>query len=153
MDLADTMRQAVERDMSAEDANTVSQLSSRWLPDRELTVYTAEWARTSFQGGLNWYRVQTQPEIASDIQTWSGSRISVPTVFIAGKKDWGTYQEPGAVEAMEQGKSVKDGCYMGTVLVEGAGHWVNQEQPEKCVEEILKVVRRVESNEGKESRL
>ena len=152
MDLADNMRQAVERDMSIEDPNTVSKLSSRWLPDPELAVYTSEWARTTFQGGLNWYRVQTQPEIASDIQTWSGSKISVPTVFVAGEKDWGTYQEPGAVEAMEQGKSVSEGCYNGTVLVEGAGHWVNQEQPERCVEEIMKVVKEVEGD-GKESRL
>jgi len=30
--------------------------------------------------------------------------------------------------------------YKGTVLVEGAGHWVNQEQPERCVEEVLKLI-------------
>ena len=155
MDHADTMREAVARDMSAEFPETVAKLSSRWLPDNELSVYASEWGRTSFQGGLNWYRVQTQPDIAADIQTWSGSKTSVPTVFVAGKKDWGTYQEPGAVEAMEQGKSVKEGCYKGTVLVDGAGHWVNQEQPERCVQEIMKIVREVEGidENERESRL
>jgi len=41
---------------------------------------------------------------------------------------------------MEQGKSVKQGLYKGTVLVQGAGHWVNQEQPESCVKEILSLI-------------
>lgn len=139
MDLADTMRQAVARDMAEEDPEVVSSRSSRWLPDCELSVYVNEWARTSFQGGLNWYRLQTLPQIASDVEAWSGAKISVPTVFVAGKSDWGTFQEPGALEAMEQAKSVREGMYRGTVLVEGGGHWVNQEQPERCVDEILRI--------------
>ncbi|KAI1613976.1 microsomal epoxide hydrolase [Exophiala viscosa] len=141
MDQDDTMRQGVARDMRDEDAKVVAERSSRWLPDHELAVYAKEYARTTFQGGLNWYRVQTQPNIAAEIMAWSGAKISVPTVFIAGKSDWGTYQEPGAIEAMEQGKSVQKQMYKGTVLVEGAGHWVNQEQPERCVEEILKLIK------------
>ena len=139
MDLDDNMRQGVARDMAEEDAQVVSKRSNRWLPDNELAIYVDEWGRTSFLGGLNWYRVQTQPAIASDGIAWAGASVSVPTVFVAGKSDWGTYQEPGAVEAMEEGKSVKMGSYRGTVLVDGAGHWVNQEQPGKCVEWILKL--------------
>ncbi|KIX09514.1 uncharacterized protein Z518_00594 [Rhinocladiella mackenziei CBS 650.93] len=140
MDLADNMREAVARDMVMEDPQLVASRSSRWLPDHELAVYVEEWGRTSFQGGLNWYRIQTRPDLASDMEAWSGAKITIPTLFVSGKSDWGTYQEPGAVEAMEQGKSVREGMYRGTVLVEGAGHWVNQEQPERCVEEILKMV-------------
>jgi pimeloyl-ACP methyl ester carboxylesterase len=105
-----------------------------------LAVYAGEYGRTSFQGGLNWYRIQTQPDIAGEMEVWSGAKISVPTVFVAGKRDWGTFQEPGAVEAMEQAKSVKSGMYKGTVLVDGAGHWVNQEQPERCVQEVLRLI-------------
>jgi len=144
MDYPDTMRQAVARDMSLEDPELIATRSARWLPDHELSVYVSEYTRTTFQGGLNWYRIQTQPAIASDEGIWSGAQIGVPTVFVAGKSDWGTFQEPGAVEAMEQGRSVRQGCYRGTVLVEGAGHWVNQERPERCVEEILRLVREVD---------
>ena len=144
MDLEDNMRQAIARDMANEAPEVVASRSDRWLPDNELAVYVDEWGRTYFQGGLNWYRIQTQPEIASDVQAWSGAKISVPTVFVSGRKDWGTFQEPGAVEAMEAGKSVKQGSYRGTVLVDGAGHWVNQEQPERCVQEILRLVKEVE---------
>ncbi|KAL6243354.1 hypothetical protein RBB50_009906 [Rhinocladiella similis] len=140
MDLGDTMREAVTRDMASEDPGVVSARAGRWLPDPELAVYVGEWARTTFQGGLNWYRIQTVREIASEMMLWSGAKLAVPTVFVAGSRDWGTYQEPGAVEAMETGKSVKEGLYRGTVLVEGAGHWVNQEQPARCVEEILRVI-------------
>ena len=148
MDLEDNMRQAVARDMAKEDPQVVASRWSRWLPDNDLAIYVHEWARTSFQGGLNWYRIQTQPEIASDVQAWSGAKVSVPTVFVSGKQDWGTWQEPGAVEAMENGKSVKHGCYRGTVLVDGAGHWVNQEQSERCVQQIFKMVKEVDGEAG-----
>ncbi|KIW20604.1 hypothetical protein PV08_01179 [Exophiala spinifera] len=140
MDLADTMREAVARDMASEDPDVVTARAGRWLPDPELAVYADEWARTTFQGGLNWYRIQTVREIAAEMTLWSGAKLSVPTVFVSGSKDWGTFQEPGAVEAMETGKSVKGGMYRGTVLVDGAGHWVNQEQPARCVEEILGLI-------------
>ncbi|KIW38318.1 uncharacterized protein PV06_09293 [Exophiala oligosperma] len=140
MDLADTMREAVARDMASEDPGTVANRAGRWLPDPELAVYVGEWGRTTFQGGLNWYRIQTSPEIAGEMTLWSGAKLAVPTVFVGGKSDWGTYQEPGAVEAMETNKSVEPGMYRGTVLVDGAGHWVNQEQPERCVEEILRMI-------------
>ena len=144
MDLTGSMRDNIALDMSLENPAEVSRKSARWLPNTDLSIYVAEYTRTTFLGGLNWYRVQTQPLIASDTAVYAGLKISVPTVFIAGKRDWGTYQEPGAVEAMEQGKSVDRKCYRGTVLVEGAGHWVNQEQPGRCVEEILRLVGEVE---------
>jgi pimeloyl-ACP methyl ester carboxylesterase len=50
----------------------------------------------------------------------------VPSCFIAGKSDWGLYQMPGALEKMQ-----KSACtdMRGVHLVEGAGHWVQQEQP------------------------
>jgi pimeloyl-ACP methyl ester carboxylesterase len=131
--------------MVNEDAKLVAERSARWLPDHELEVYADEWGRTTFQGGLNWYRLMTRPELYADTEAWSGAKISVPTIFVAGKKDWGTFQEPGAVEAMEQGESVREGMYRGTVLVEGAGHWVNQEQPQRCLDEILRVTKETES--------
>ncbi|KAK5192833.1 hypothetical protein LTR47_010376 [Exophiala xenobiotica] len=140
MDKDDDMRRAIARDMADEDPNVVAERSRRWLPDDELAVYAGEYGRTSFQGGLNWYRIQTQPDIAGEMEVWSGAKISVPTVFVAGKRDWGTFQEPGAVEATEQAKSVKSGMYKGTVLVDGAGHWVNQERPERCVQEVLRLI-------------
>ena len=64
--------------------------------------------------------------VLPELQTWSGRTIDVPSAFISGKQDWGTYQRPGVFEAM-QTKACTNmiGCH----LVDGAGHWVQQEQP------------------------
>jgi pimeloyl-ACP methyl ester carboxylesterase len=56
----------------------------------------------------------------------SGRTIDVPSLFIAGKSDWGTYQIPGALERM---RDVICTRMTGVHLIDGAGHWVQQEQP------------------------
>ncbi len=137
MDRDAGMRENVARDMSNEDAGGVERKSERWLSGEELDVYVQEYGRNGFQGGLNWYRVQTQPKIAGDSEVWAGRKIEVPTVFVSGKQDWGSFQEPGAVENM--GNVCAD--FRGARYVEGAGHWVNQEQPKVAVEHILELVR------------
>jgi hypothetical protein len=46
----------------AEQAPTPAEISAcAWLPDDELRIYSEEFARTSFQGGLQWYRNATDP--------------------------------------------------------------------------------------------
>jgi len=99
----------------------------RWLAEAELGVYSAEYARIGFQGGLNWYRVRTSGKFDSEIEVFSGRTIDVPSCFISGKSDWGVYQVPGAVERMQTNACTR---MVGCHLVEGAGHWVQQEQPE-----------------------
>jgi pimeloyl-ACP methyl ester carboxylesterase len=137
MPLGASMRQAVKISMSAEDPTTVSRLSSRWLNDQDLAVYAQEFGRNGFQGGLNWYRVSTDPSSMKDVELFAGKKIDVPALFISGKQDWGTYQEPGAVEKMGEVCSQ----FKGSALVDHAGHWVQQEQPEKTVELVSKFLR------------
>ena len=74
----------------------------QWLPDNELRVYSSEYERNGFQGGLQWYRARTQGLYESELQLFAGRTIDVPSMFIAGKSDWGTYQRPGAFECMQQ---------------------------------------------------
>ena len=143
MPLHATMREAVAQDMA--DQST-SSYGTNWLSDEDLAVYVSEYTRTTFGPPMNWYRIQTSPEAASDSIMFVGKKLSVPVKFVSGRQDWGTYQEPGAVDAMESGRSVEKGCYLGTVLVDGAGHWVNQEQWARCVEEIIDVAGRVGVN-------
>ena len=105
----------------------------RWLPEDELSVYSAEYARNGFQGGLQWYRCATDGKYIAELQTFSGRTIDVPSCFIAGKSDWGVYQKPGDFEKMQSGACTRlQGCH----LLEGAGHWVQQERPDK-VSELL----------------
>ncbi len=105
-----------------------------WLPNDELAFYADEYTRTGFQGGLNWYRGRLDAGLSSSLRLFSGRTIDVPAVFISGEKDWGVYQRPGAVEAMQERACTR---MTGIHLVPGAGHWVQQEQPE-AVTRLLK---------------
>jgi pimeloyl-ACP methyl ester carboxylesterase len=127
MDLQETMAETVAREMPAQaqiDAN-------RWLSDHEMRVYSNEYQRNGLQGGLQWYRCRTQGVGQGEMQVFSGRTIDVPSMFIAGRSDWGIYQTPGAIEAMQERACTR----MEAVhLLEGAGHWVQQEQPERVAE-------------------
>jgi pimeloyl-ACP methyl ester carboxylesterase len=122
MDLEETMPQTVAKEMPSPAEIAANQ----WLPDRELAFYSAEYARTGFQGGLQWYRCGTSGEFTSELQLFGGRTIDVPSCFISGKQDWGTYQRAGVVEAMQERVCTR---MLGYHLVDGAGHWVQQEQP------------------------
>ncbi|MGB5903450.1 MAG: alpha/beta hydrolase [Xanthobacteraceae bacterium] len=124
MDRDKTMAQTVAEEMPS----TTEIAANRWLPDDELGVYSNEYARTGFQGGLQWYRCGTRGVNTPDLEVFSGRRIEVPSCFIAGRQDWGIYQRPGAIEAM-QTTACADmrGCH----LIDGAGHWVQQERPDE----------------------
>jgi len=122
MDLARNMAETVAEEMPTAEMIAANQ----WLPDRELGFYSAEYARTGFQGGLQWYRCGTSGAFGAELETWSGRSIDVPSCFIAGRQDWGTYQRPGIFEAMQSTACTR---MLGCHLVDGAGHWVQQEQP------------------------
>jgi pimeloyl-ACP methyl ester carboxylesterase len=122
MELRETMPQTVAKEMPSPAEIAANQ----WLPDRELAFYSAEYARTGFQGGLQWYRCGTSGEFDNELQLFGGRTIDVPSCFISGKQDWGTYQRPGVFEAMQARACTK---MLGCHLVDGAGHWVQQEQP------------------------
>ncbi len=122
MDLAKTMPETVAEEMPSKEAI----VANAWLPDHELAVYSAEYQRTGFQGGLQWYRCGTSGAFTAELETWSGKSIDVPSCFIAGKQDWGTYQRPGVFETMQRSACTR---MLDVHLVEGAGHWVQQEQP------------------------
>ncbi len=109
-----------------------------WLPERELRVYSDEYRRTGFQGGLQWYRCRTQGVGCAETEIVYGRTIVVPSMFIAGAMDWGIYQTPGALETMQSDAcSRMSDCH----LLDGAGHWVQQEQPEPVVRLLLSFLR------------
>jgi pimeloyl-ACP methyl ester carboxylesterase len=107
----------------------------KWLTEPEVDVYASEYSRTTFTGALQGYRVRrgSDPKSRAESITFSGRSIDVPSLYIAGKSDWGVYQTPGVVERMQ---STACTHLVGFHLLEGAGHWVQQEQPEK-VSELL----------------
>ncbi|KAJ7482937.1 alpha/beta-hydrolase [Mycena galericulata] len=110
---------------------------SAWLTDEELDVYVTEHARAGLQGGLNGYRIAMSAEWSADCLLFAGKRLDVPAMFVSGKEDWGTYQFPGAADLM-RGAVCTHMATEDFVLIDGAGHWVQQEQSEKVVEHLLR---------------
>jgi len=135
MDAGETMAKTVAKEMPSPAAIAANQ----WLPDSDLAYYSAEYGRTGFQGGLQWYRYGTSGAFNSELQLYSGRRIDVPSCFISGKQDWGTYQRPGVFEVMQTSGCTK---MLGCHLVDGAGHWVQQEQPAEVSRLLLQFLRR-----------
>ena len=132
MDLDKGMAEQV----AAEMPSAVEIAACKWLPDSELRVYSDEYGRNGFQGGLNGYRGSPGD---GDLQIFAGRTLDVPSTFISGKQDWGVYQNPGAIDRLEKTVTTK---YQGTHLIDGAGHWVQQEQPEAFSRLLLDFLKR-----------
>ncbi|KAF3763399.1 alpha/beta-hydrolase [Cryphonectria parasitica EP155] len=133
MPLGATMPEVVEADMKDEDTT----LTESFLSDAELDVYVQEFTRTGFQGMLNWYRSATSPQnVNSQMAVFAGLNFQVPVTYIGGVADWGNYQRPGALEALQSGKTASD--YRGTRILPGAGHWPQVELPNALCDEIVK---------------
>jgi len=112
----------------------------KWLTEVEVDVYASEYARTQFTGALQGYRVRrgSDPKSLAEMRTFSGRSIDVPSMFVGGKSDWGVYQTPGAVDRMRTSACTR---MVGFHLLEGAGHWVQQEQPEQVSRLLMEFLR------------
>ena len=136
MDLADGMAETVASVMPSTEVVA----GNSWLTDSELSVYVNEFGRTGFQGGLNSYRMGATGIGAAELQLYAGKTIDQPSLFISGASDWGTYQNPGALDRM-QDTACTD--MRGVHIVEGAGHWVQQEQPQITSRLILEFLKQL----------
>ena len=136
MDLADGMAETVASVMPSTEVVA----GNSWLTDSELSVYVNEFGRTGFQGGLNSYRMGTTGIGAAELQLYAGKTIDQPSLFISGASDWGTYQNPGALGRM-QDTACTD--MRDVHIVEGAGHWVQQEQPQITAKLILEFLKQL----------
>jgi pimeloyl-ACP methyl ester carboxylesterase len=107
------------------DRLAVPQKLPNWLQEADVETMVEEYRRTGFRGGLNWYRnIDRNWELTAP---WQGATITQPALFIAGTRDpvIAGKRGQGAIEHMSQAvPGVKK------VLIEGAGHWIQQERPE-----------------------
>ncbi|WP_428537817.1 alpha/beta fold hydrolase [Rhodopila sp.] len=127
------------RTVAAEMPSPESIVACRWLPDAELAVYSGEYKRTGFQGGLQWYRCRTKGIGNAELQVFIGRTIDIPSLFIAGAHDWGVYQTFDAIERMQTSVCRK---MLGCHLLKGAGHWVQQEDSVGVTDLLMKFLRR-----------
>ncbi|AEV87028.1 epoxide hydrolase [Actinoplanes sp. SE50] len=95
-----------------------------WLTEADIAAYVEAFTGSGFTGGLNWYRnLDRNWELTA---VYDGAVITVPALFVIGERDkafTGVAAMDAAVAALAPG-------HRGTVVVPGAGHWVQQESPE-----------------------
>jgi pimeloyl-ACP methyl ester carboxylesterase len=94
-----------------------------WISQEELDHYIGEFSRTGFTGALNWYRnFDRNWEITAAL---AGAKISVPCLFIGGTAD-----PVLAFTPADRSADIISGPYR-QVMIEGAGHWLQQERPDE----------------------
>ncbi|MCW3039580.1 MAG: Chloride peroxidase [Solirubrobacterales bacterium] len=104
-----------------------------FLTEPELQVLVDAYMRTGFTGGLNWYRNLDRNQRV--MQQWAGARITRPALFVQGSRDPVRHVMPAA--AMDG--LVDD---LRTEILDGAGHWIQQERPDEVNALLLSFLRR-----------
>jgi pimeloyl-ACP methyl ester carboxylesterase len=108
----------------------------KWMTEPECEVYGLEYTRSGWTGALHEYRHRRNNAYAATLAeqlTFSGRTIDVPSQAIAAREDWGANRTVGG--PMNIGKTGFT-QFRGVHMVEGAGHWAHEEQPEQ-VSELL----------------
>lgn len=108
-----------------------------WLGERDVDVYAAEFERTGFAGGLNYYRnLDRNWEL---LAPFAGALVSVPALYVAGDRDL-VVGFPGMDQLLANLGRFVTGL-RGTVMLPGCGHWTQQERPEEVNAALLEFLR------------
>jgi pimeloyl-ACP methyl ester carboxylesterase len=95
-----------------------------WLTEVDVDFYAAEFTRTGFRGGLNWYRnIDRNWELMAP---FAGAKVTVPALYIAGDRDLVV-----AFRGMDQVIANLTNYVphlRRTILLPGCGHWTQQER-------------------------
>jgi len=113
----------------------------KWLTEPECEVYGMEYARSGWTGALQEYRIRRnnafRPTVDEQL-TYSGRTIDVPTHVIAAREDWGSNRRVGG--PMNIGKTGYT-QFKGVHMVERAGHWAHEEQPQQVSQLLVAFLR------------
>jgi pimeloyl-ACP methyl ester carboxylesterase len=96
-----------------------------WLTDADLDYYASQFRDSGFRGPLNRYR-NSERDFA-DLAEMGGQRIAQPSAFLAGSL------EPvlGMIPGVDMVERMRAQCadLRQIKIMEGAGHWLQQERP------------------------
>jgi pimeloyl-ACP methyl ester carboxylesterase len=111
--------------------------ASAWLTDADVAFYAAELGRSGFRGGLNWYRnIDRNWELLAPFQ---GAVVTVPALYMAGTRDLVV-----AFPMMDQliaNLKLFVPQLRATVMLDGCGHWTQQERPEEVNRALVDFLR------------
>ena len=104
-----------------------------WLTAADLDFYAAEFDRTGFRGGLNWYRnIDRNWEL---LAPYSGAKVTVPALYVAGDRDL-VVKFPGAEQMIANlAKTVPQ--LRKHIVLAGCGHWTQQERANEVNAETI----------------
>ncbi|MFJ3088234.1 alpha/beta hydrolase [Streptomyces sp. NPDC086838] len=94
-----------------------------WLSEEDLDVYAGEFERTGMTGALNRYRNMDRDW--QDLAPHRGAPITQPSLFIGGTLDASTTWMSDAIDAYPSTLPRLSASH----LLEGCGHWLQQERP------------------------
>ena len=128
-------RPRLPKDSRFLDATTDPETLPPWLTAADLDFYTAEFQRTGFRGGLNWYRnLDRSWELMAP---FAGAKVHQPALFIGGDRDGVITANPAAVERLP-------GNVPGLrrrLMLPGCGHWTQQERPDEVNAALIDFLR------------
>lgn len=104
-----------------------------WLTEADVDVFANEFKRTGFRGGLNRYRNLDRDW--HELPQLTDAKVTQPALFIGGSKD--------GVLAFTSMDTMKANCsdLRDLVMIEGAGHWTQQERPKEVNEALIKFLK------------
>ena len=102
-----------------------------WLTADDFEQYVDAFSASGFFGPVSWYR--NLDANFDRMQHVPPSRVSMPSFFIGGDRDGVIAGRPEMVDAMID--LLPD--YRGKVMLDGAGHWTQQERPDAFNEALL----------------
>ena len=96
-----------------------------WMTEADLDYYTSAFEQGGFRGPLNRYRAQGRDwEMLPQLST---AQITQPSLFIGGSEDPVRTFTPGVDIYAGAGANCID--FRGSTIIEGEGHWIQQEAP------------------------
>jgi pimeloyl-ACP methyl ester carboxylesterase len=111
-----------------------------WLRPEDLDFYVAEFERTGFSGGLNWYRnIDRNWEL---LAPYAGAKVTVPALFVAGDRDQ-VVMNP-AVQKVIARLSEAVPRLQRTLMLPGCSHWTQQERPQAVNDALIEFLRAVQ---------
>ncbi|WP_051193179.1 alpha/beta fold hydrolase [Nocardia jiangxiensis] len=140
--LAADVRRTLLRDevVSAADmtGDSTNLLPPQWLSESEMQYYVDAFTETGFTGGLNYYRnLDRDWELSADL---AGAKITAPAYFIAGADDAVLRFTP----LTKMDAVLTD--LRGTLLLDGAGHWIQQERADEVSAALIDFARSLPGN-------
>ena len=108
-----------------------------WLTEADIEFYVAEFERTGFTGGLNWYRtIDASWELMA---AWSGAPVLPPALYVAGDRDL-VVNFPGMKAMLPHIRAFIPNL-KNTVMLPGCGHWTQQERPAEVNAAMIEFLR------------